>query len=126
MTHHSHEIKPPYTEEQIGLPKGAIRYESIDPQIPINDRQNYQRHIDDIRVQHSMKQPDVAQRIGLLAKRSYGAYFIIDGQHHTEAAIRLGINIMGYWVFDSDGVEHEKAVFNKFALWKAEQERKHA
>jgi hypothetical protein len=125
MTHTPHhiDIKPPYTAAELGLQADALRYESIDPQIPQNDRQHYQRHIDESRVQHSVAQgvAEIAQRIGLLGYRSDGSYWIIDGQHHTEAAIRLGITVLGYWVFDSIGPEYEKGVFNRFAFWKAEQ-----
>jgi hypothetical protein len=109
-----------YNPADLGLANGALRFEILDPQLAGNDRAHYQRPVVEARVQRylRLKGDELEQRIGLLGCRDDSSLWVLDGQHHTEAAIRRGIALMGYWIFDSGGWEDERRVFEAFQEWK--------
>lgn len=98
-----------------------FRLEKINPQYLNNDHTHYQRFRIEKRVkeildksEHEDKSPAHLRIAGL---RSDGTYWLINGQHHTEASVRLEIPSLEYKVFDSLGWEHERDVFTRFQKW---------
>ena len=100
-----------------------MRIEQLDPQLLNNDRMHYQRNRIEEKVLHIMKHFDAEkEKHAVIAKRTDGTYWVINGQHHSERRIRLGITSFPCFVFDSKNVEHECEIFTKFQKWQKEQE----
>jgi hypothetical protein len=113
-----------------------LRVVVVDPAWCHADVQRYQRRLVEARVAELMADPDaLAGHAGLLAIRlevvpgtdlgHHGpvdvSYWLVDGQHHSEAAYRRGEMVRGYWAFESEGWRHEREVFAAFQALK----RKH-
>ena len=104
-------------EEVLGV---ELRFEAIHPQLLNNDHLHYQRFRIEKRVlelvaklKHSQDQDHSA----IAAQRPDGSYWVINGQHHTEAVVRLEWDLCEFMIFDSTGWEHEKEIFNNFQHW---------
>lgn len=88
------------------------------PQLLNNDRMNYQRKRIEQNVLRLMWNFDVhREKHSIVAQRPDGSMYIINGQHHAEAAIRLSILSVPIFVFKSQGPEEESIVFGKFQDW---------
>jgi len=93
----------------------SLKLTSIDPNLVMNDHLHYQRNRIEEKVVHAMKHwGKTDYNSGILALRPDGYYFSINGQHHSDAAVRLGVSSVDYYVFDSTGWEQEKTVFDLF------------
>lgn len=115
-----HHATPDYTPADIGVPSlGAVE---LDPQVPNVDRQHYQRELDTGRVKKYRKEPKdkLGSRWGLVAQRPDGSYWIINGAHHTAAAILEGIPALAYRVFQSTGWKMEQRVYAAWEKWHAQ------
>ncbi len=103
-----------YYEQLLGI--GYVRQAEINPQLINHCRKYYQRNIIQSKVEGYVKDwdDDKEYHFGIVAQRHpYGEYWSINGQHHAEAALRLGKNVF-YYVFDTSSPEEEKAIFDKF------------
>lgn len=90
----------------------------INPQWLNNDHVHYQRFRIESRVNHLMTHESERKRmIGIVAVRPDESYWVINGQHHTEAAVRLGVYKLFYLTFKSTGYELEKVKFDLFQQW---------
>ena len=109
-----------YNALDLNIPGGSLRFDTVDPQLVNSDRLHYQSPVVELRVQSyvALRPDTLAQCIGVLACRDDDSLWVIDGQHHTAAAVRTGIGLMGYWIFDSSGHEEEKRIFQSFQAWK--------
>jgi hypothetical protein len=119
-----HHAAPDYTAADIGVPAlGSVR---LDPQIPNVDRQHYQRDVDPNRIKKYRKEDrdKLAGRWGLLAHRPDGSYWVINGQHHTIAAIQEGVSSLPYRVFESTGWRMEERVYAAWEDWHARYDHK--
>ena len=107
------------TPADLGLPDGALHTIRIDPQDVNSDRQHYQRDLDPDRVEEyrGEKRKKLAARWGLLARRPDGSLWVVNGQHHTQAAVDEQIPALNYRMFDSDGWEQEAAVYAAWERW---------
>lgn len=114
-------VEPDYDPQELGVEH--LGTTTVDPQIPQVDRQHYQHDLNMTWVVkcEEMKRKHLAARMGLLARREDGSLWIIDGQHHTLAAIGRGIPQLRYRVFDSSGPAQEKQVFAAWQAWQAQQ-----
>lgn len=102
-----------YYKKVLGLTN--LHLTAIDPNLILNDHQHYQRNRIEAKVQHRMKHFGKEEyNSGVIAQRIDGSYWSINGQHHADAAVRLGISSVNYYVFNSPGWEFEQTVFNKF------------
>ena len=59
----------------------------------------------------------LSQRVGLLAIRSDGSMWIVDGQHHSAAAVQQHIVSLTYQSFLSSGWQMEKQVYDRYHEW---------
>jgi hypothetical protein len=103
-----------------------LHYETINPQYVLNDHLHYQRFIVESRVQELVKaltKEYKENHSAILGKRKDGYYFCLNGQHHTNAAQRLNIDLCEYMVFDSLGWEHEKELFDKFQHYQLSKDK---
>jgi hypothetical protein len=110
-----------------------FRVENINPQYMNNDHTHYQRFRIETLVQEVLAKDEQTihdelsaspKHMGIVGLRSDGTYWVINGQHHIEAEIRLGTPSLEYHVFDSLGWEHEKEIFDKFAIWQQTEHEK--
>jgi len=109
-----------YYNTVLGLEPNNLRLMKVDPNLILNDHQHYQRYRIEDKVLHRMKHWDKDYNFGILALRPDGYYFTINGQHHADAAVRLGVTEVNYYVFDSTGWEEEKVIFETFTKLQAE------
>ena len=109
-----------YNALDLNISGGSLRFDTIDPQLVNTDRLHYQTPLAEVRVQSyvALAPHLLSQRIGVLACRDDDSLWVIDGQHHTAAAVRSEIDLMGYWIFDSSGYAEERRVFQSFQAWK--------
>jgi hypothetical protein len=114
---HDHHTGPDYPAADLGLPDDALSLITVDPATLHVDHEHYQRDLDQDHVDELADKPNLANRVGLLARRPDGSLWIVDGQHHTAAAVQEGIESMTYQVFDSTGWRMEKRVFDAWQLW---------
>lgn len=114
---HDHHAKPDYTAGDLDV--DALYEAEVNPQVVNADRQHYQRDLDPERVAEIRKQKrkKIAARWGLLGRRGDGSHWVINGQHHTQAALEEGIPTLNYRVFDSDGWVQEAEVFAAWQRW---------
>jgi hypothetical protein len=103
-------VKVPESYEGLDL---VLKYQALDPQWLNNDHVHYQRDLDIARSGAYTKK-ELKGRTALVAYHPDGTYWVIDGQHHTAAAVRLGIDLVGCWVYNSTGWKMDKEVFNAF------------
>jgi len=110
-----------------------FRVENINPQYMNNDHTHYQRFRIEKRVQELLVKDEKEIRnelsssplhLGIAGFRADKTYWLINGQHHTEAEIRLETPLLEYNIFDSLGWEHEKEIFDKFAIWQQTEHEK--
>jgi phage portal protein BeeE len=115
---HDHHDKPDYRAVDLGIP-GDLERVTVDPGTLHVDHDNYQRARDDEHVARiaAKGKGKLKGRLGLLARRDDGTLWIIDGQHHSAAAVVLGIKKMTYLVFDSTGPDLEARVFDAWQRW---------
>jgi hypothetical protein len=112
-----HHAGPDYTAGDLGV--RALDSVTVDPQVPNVDRQHYQRDLDLDRVARfeKEKRSKLAARWGLVARRPDGSLWIINGQHHTLAAVGRGIPELHYRVFNSTGAAQEARVYTAWEDW---------
>jgi hypothetical protein len=104
-----------YYEKVLNLDDKALTLTVLDPNLLLNDHQHYQRYRIEHKVLHRMKHWDKEDyNSGIVALRTDDSYWIINGQHHADAAVRLGVNTVHYYVFDSAGWAAEKIIFDLF------------
>lgn len=113
---HNHNDRPDYSPETLGLE--VLNRIIVNP----NDVQvdhSYQRPTDHHLVDRYTKEPrqHLAERVGLLAIRSDGSMWAVDGQHHTLAARNAHINALTYQSFLSAGPAMEQQVYGKYQEW---------
>jgi hypothetical protein len=108
-----------YTAADIGVP--ALREISVDPRVLHVDHEHYQRRADPQRTAAYAGEPrkKLRSRVGLVAVRPDGTMWIVNGQHHTAAAIKRGVHTMRYEAFRSTGWRMEKRVYLAWERWHA-------
>jgi len=82
-----------------------------------NDRVHYQRAPIESNVQkhvEQMSKESLDSWTGIVAQRADGSYWLLNGQHHSEAAIRLGYKKLRFYIIPSDGPQHETLIFGMF------------
>lgn len=90
-----------------------LEYRSLDPQWLCNDRVHYQRDLDQERVSKARRKAVRASQV-LVSVHPDETYWVIDGQHHAEAALRFDFDLIDCWVFQSPGWERDREIFNEF------------
>jgi hypothetical protein len=109
--------KAPFFSKILGV---ELKAKKINPQLLNNDRLNYQRFRIEERVlfliENYAGEIKKAHSI-IVAKRDDGTHWIINGQHHSEAAVRLNVSSIEVYLFKSKGVNQEKKVFKNFQEW---------
>lgn len=113
---HNHNDKPDYDPQDLGLTQlNRIIMNPADMHID----HSYQRPTDYQLVARYAREPRqrLAQRMGLAAIRSDGSTWVVDGQHHTLAAVQEHINALTYQSFLSTGPEMEATVYSKYHAW---------
>lgn len=104
--------------QALDLEDESMRVEAIDPQLLNNDRAHYQRNRIEERVEEKLKHYHAwKEKHCVVAQREDGTYWIINGQHHADAAMRLGATSVPCFVFNSTGWKFEAQVFKKFQDW---------
>lgn len=91
-----------------------------------NDHAHYQRRRQEQRIRKTMEhmiRPSESDWRGLAARRPDSTLWIINGQHHAEAALRKGIESLPFDVFESPHWMVERVVFLLFQEWQAEHLR---
>lgn len=113
---HNHNDAPDYTPNELGLTQ--LNRIQVDPR-DVNVDHSYQRPEDAQLVDRYAREPRqrLTERVGLLAIRSDGSMWVIDGQHHTLAAIQQHVNQLTYQSFLSTGPELERQVYEKYHAW---------
>lgn len=113
---HDHHSGPDYRPSELGVP--ALHPVTVDPATVRADH-SYQRPLDHDKVEHLTAEPKdrLAGRVGLLAHRPDGTYWVVDGQHHTAAAVKAGIRKLTYQCFDSTGEQMEARVYAAWQRW---------
>jgi hypothetical protein len=99
--------------EQLGV---VVHEIELDPQLLLNDHEHYQRYTIEAKVEavmHKLKSGHPFPN-AFAAMRQDGSYWLLDRQHHTEAAKRLGISAIPVWVFNSTGWQQEAELFERF------------
>lgn len=86
----------------------------INPQLPMNDRLNYQRARIESKVEAILKEPRSINPRPLLANRNSEAYFVLNGQHHLEANLRRNIPLVNCYIIKTENWQEEKEIFDKF------------
>lgn len=116
-TDHDHHNHPDYEAADLGV--GELTAVVVDPGTLRVDHTNYQRPRDDQKVERlaQLGAQALEARYGLLARRPDGSRWIVDGQHHTAAAVVLGIPQMRYQEFESTGPLMERRVFEAWQTW---------
>ena len=114
---HNHHRSPDYEAADLGI--GELTTVTVDPGTLRVDHEHYQRPRDDAKVEAIAREgvDALTARWGLLALRPDGTRWIIDGQHHTAAAVTLGIDRMQYQQFDSTGPQMEARIFEAWQRW---------
>lgn len=114
-----HHAGPDYGPRDIGLSAGALRDIEVDPRSVRVDRRDYQRPLDYGRVREYRQEgrKKLRKRWGLAAVRPDGTIYVINGQHHTAAAIEKHIPTMRYRAFDSTGPQQERQVYQNWQAW---------
>lgn len=96
---------------------GVVVHEiDLDPQLLLNDHEHYQRYTIEEKVEgimHALKHGHLMPT-AFAAMREDGSYWLLDRQHHIEAAKRLGIKSVPVWVFNSTGWQQEAELFERF------------
>lgn len=113
---HNHNDRPDYTAADLGLTQlNRIQVDPRDVQVD----HSYQRPTQQRLVDRYSQEPrqKLAERAGLLAIRSDGSMWVVDGQHHTLAAAREHINSLTYQSFLSTGPEMEAEVYARYQAW---------
>lgn len=114
---HNHNDKPDYEPQDLGLTQlNRVIVNPLDVNV---DHEHYQRPTDQRLVDRYSQEPRqrLSQRVGLIAIRSDGSMWVVDGQHHTLAADREHINALTYQSFLSTGWEMEKQVYDAYHRW---------
>jgi hypothetical protein len=114
---HTHNDRPDYEPRDLGL---EVLNRIIANPADVNfDHEHYQRPTDQRLIDAYAKEPRqrLAERVGLAAIRSDGSMWVVDGQHHSLAAIREHINALTYQSFLSSGWEMEKQVYDRYHAW---------
>ena len=94
----------------------------LNPQTLNYDRVHYQRPRIEHKVQHYVKEiSDIPEDrrhkemdIALVFERSDGSYWVGDRQHHTDAAVRIGIPLVPCAVVQAKTIEYEQFIFRLF------------
>lgn len=112
-----HHKGPDYTPADIGLDR--LHDVEVDPREVRADQEHYQRPLDGGRVEafEADGRKKLAKRWGLVAQRPDGSLWLINGQHHTAAAVALGVDEMRYRAFDSTGWRQERQVYLAWQQW---------
>jgi hypothetical protein len=113
---HTHNDRPDYTPQDLGLP--TLERVIVDPRDTGVDH-SYQRPRQAGLVRHYADEPRqrLAARVGLLALRPDGSMWVVDGQHHTAAAIQVGLTELTYQQFLSTGPVMEARVYAALHHW---------
>lgn len=114
--HHDHNRKPDYTAEDLGVPD--LFKVRVDPR-DVRADHRYQRRLNQARVDHyaQEKRRALKHRHGLLAIRPDSTLWVINGQHHTAAAVEQGVKHLTYQAFVSDGWRDEARVYAAWQAW---------
>jgi HK97 family phage portal protein len=113
---HTHNDRPDYTPQDLGVPN--LERVIVDPR-DVHVDHAYQRPRQEVLVRHYADEPRqrLAERVGLLAQRPDGTLWVIDGQHHSAAAIDVGITALTYQQFASSGPVMEARIYAALRLW---------
>lgn len=113
---HNHNDRPDYDPQDLGLTQ--LNRVIMNP-ADVHIDHTYQRPTDHQLVARYMREPRqrLAERVGLLALRSDGSGWVIDGQHHTLAAVQEHINALTYQSFLSTGPQMEQQVYDRYHAW---------
>lgn len=107
-------------EEAIG---NDLKDGRISPQWLNVDRLHYQVMLDQDKVQELVdimrRRPDVIEARGdlVVAIRPDRTHWLINGQHHNEAAMRLRMPLVEIRWFLSPGYRYEQTIFERFEKW---------
>lgn len=112
--HHHHKL-PDYNPTALGI--DSITLKKVDPKA-VNTDHRYQRPLDVERVTELAKDPkELKGHVGLLAIRPDGSMWVVEGQHHTAAAVQDDIPELSYQTFKSSGWKMEQKVYMAYHLW---------
>jgi hypothetical protein len=121
---HDPEKLASYYERELGLECLTLVY--VNPQLLHNDRQHYQRFRMESKVLRAIERyDDDRPPIAFASRRADASLWLIDRQHHAEAAIRLGITQIPVLVFDAPTIDphtYEKMVFDRFQTMQLEDQ----
>jgi hypothetical protein len=107
-------------EEALGT---DLRESSISPQWLNTDRLHYQRRMDQdkvaelIAVMRAAPDSEKARSDMVVAIRPDRTHWLLNGQHHNEAAMRLRIPLVVIRFFLSPGYRYEKVIYDRFNRW---------
>ncbi len=113
---HTHNDVPDYTPQDLGV--RALERVIVDPR-DVRVDHTYQRPRVEALVRKYMAEPRqrLMERVGLLALRPDGSMWVVDGQHHTAAAVAEGVTAMTYQQFASTGPKMEARVYAAYRRW---------
>lgn len=107
-------------EEAIG---NDLRDGRVSPQWLLSDRLHYQRSLDQAKVAEileAMRQDPNSEKSRadmVVAIRPDRCHYLINGQHHVEVAMRLGIALVEIRWFLSPGYRYERVMYGRFQKW---------
>lgn len=120
---HTHNDRPDYTPADLGVP--TLDRVIVDPR-DLRVDHTYQRPLQADLVDRYRREPParLMERVGLLALRPDGSMWVVDGQHHTAAAVAEHITAMTYQQFLSTGPAMEAKVYKALHDWHKELHRR--
>jgi len=123
----SEKFKPMADETRQFLEENDFDFHNIDvnPQLPVSDYAHYQRALVESKVEKILEEPININPRPLLANRDSKGYFIIDGHHHLEAAIRRNTLLVNCYIIKTKDWEEEKEVFDKLEKFKKKLNHDH-
>lgn len=109
------EIPPPYI------------FIGVSPQLINHDHLHYQRPRIEEKVEkyvHKIKEWEDQAYLkiapAVLFKRIDGTLWSLDSQHHAEAAMRCGMDLIPALILESKNIEWEAKIFDKLQKWQEE------
>lgn len=120
---HTHNDRPDYSPLDLGV--ANLFRVIVDPH-DVRVDHSYQRPLQANLVDRYRREPvqQLMERVGLLALRSDGSMWVVDGQHHTAAAVAENITAMTYQQFLSTGPAMEARAYKALHDWHNELHRR--
>lgn len=113
---HNHNDVPDYTPADLGVADlQRIIVNPADLRVDHTYQRTQQARL--VRRYRGETRAQLTQRVGLIARRPDGSMWIVDGQHHTAAAVAEGVTAMTYQMFQSTGRDMEARVYAALQRW---------